>query len=405
MIASLQWIMRSCLLVLIAPLVGISAAAAQSSDCADSVDLAHAFSSGATWSLCASVDDEHGLQVTNVLYRAPGNFDRQVLHTAHLSQLLLHYHDSALPEAQINAQDSEQNTARKSLPLSMNSNNCAGELVFTNPELPEPHLCTRIKNNHILAKFAQRPSLQSESWELLSAFERDSLTWTVSITFTEDGQIVPGVTLSGRATRTSNDERYSQAIDESVEGITRASILSTWRLVFALDTEAADRVEQFEFPLRVEQGNRRPLQMSTIETETLTKVNRENFRGWRVLDGSGAGYYLDPANSGFSYRNQSMNWAQFDVAVTRYRECERHALFNKVTDDAIDGTAENCGSNLDDFVDGEPMQGAQPVIWYSQTRSFRPSREDWPVISNVHLSFNLMPFDWTPSSPFEVIDQ
>ena len=100
-----------------------------------------------------------------------------------------------------------------------------------------------------------------------------------------------------------------------------------------------------------------------------------------------------------------MNWAQFDIAVTRYKECERHALFNKAIVYASQADSPDCGDNLDDFVDGETMQDAQPVIWYSQTRSFRPSQEDWPVISNIHLSFNLMPFDWTASSPFEVIDQ
>ena len=69
----------------------------------------------------------------------------------------------------------------------------------------------------------------------------------MSITFTEDGQIVPGVTLSGHATRTGNDERYAQALDGGADQISRATLLSTWRFIFALDTDAADRVEQFEF--------------------------------------------------------------------------------------------------------------------------------------------------------------
>ena len=44
------------------------------------------------------------------------------------------------------------------------------------------------------------------------------------------------------------------------------------------------------------------------------------------------------------------------------------------------------------------------VLWFSQSRTFNPGDEDWPVISNFHQSFALSPFDWNPASPFEVIE-
>ena len=373
--------------------------------CAQGVEIGHAFPSGATWSLCAEIDDDHGLEVSQVYYRAPGNFSRQVLQTAHVGQILLHYHDRRLPDAQIQAAQSLRDSVRDSHPIAMNTQNCSGDLVTTDASVNIPYVCARLKNNRTLAKYAQRPSLHSESWQLASAISRNSLIWTISINFTEDGQIEPAVTLSGRATRTGSDPRFSETLDPVADPLTRATLLSTWRLVFALDTDANDRVEQFEFPLRPDQGNRRPMQVTRIDTEALRQVHREHFRGWRVVDDNGSGYYLDPANSGFSYRNMQMNWAQFDLAVTRFRECERHALFNVYNEDAANHSTDACGRNLDEFVDGESMVDATAVIWYSLSRSFRPSLEDWPVISNVHLSFQLTPFDWTPSSPFEVFGE
>lgn len=370
---------------------------AEQHGCINQLALQHTFDTGAAWSLCASVSDVHGLTINSVHYRAPGDSNRSVLSELYLGQLLLHYHDNPTAEPQITPTGSASDSTSHISSIVFNENTCNGELisVSTHPS----SLCIRVKNNRILAKYAQRPSLQSQSWEIASAFTREALTWTVAVTFAEDGQIRPSVSLSGRAMRTGPDSRYSQSLPINSQPLTRASVLATWRLHFDLDTRAIDRVEQFEFPLDVTHGNRRPQQLLPIDTETLRHVHRENFRGWRIVDVSGAGYYLDPANSGFSYTNPTMHWAQFDFAVTRLDACEKHALLN------IDASGNRpCGTSLDDFINGESLHDAQPVLWYSLSRIFNPSLEDWPVISDLRMTFDLLPFDWTASSPFELIE-
>jgi Cu2+-containing amine oxidase len=121
------------------------------------------------------------------------------------------------------------------------------------------------------------------------------------------------------------------------------------------------------------------------------------------VDSSGAGYYLDPANNGFSYRNDTMNWTMADGAITAYDECERYALRNSSNGLVSSPTvpASDCGNSLDDFVDNQSLQDVQPVIWYSQSRTLDPRIEDWPVIRDLRMSFDLLPFDWTAASPFE----
>jgi len=397
---------------------------AQQNDCTNAVALQHSFSSGASWSLCAAVNNDHGLTVSSVYYRAPGDSSRSVLAELHLGQLLLHYHDATEAEPQIRppqplriqpsinatrqlelstaqelrvlTYDDLQDDAQTIEPVRFTERSCNGERLGADSQ-PDT-ICAITKNNRTLAKYAQRPSLNSQSWELASAFARDALIWTSAVTFTEDGQIRPAVSLSGRASRSNTDTRYAATLPLPIDPLTRATVFATWRMVFNLDTDAADKIEQFDFPLDNQSGNRRPMQVSPIITETLRRVDRQTFRGWRMVDGSGAGYYLDPSNNGFSYSSRSENWAQFDMAFSRLATCERYALLN------INDVSINCGTGLDDFVNGESLIDAVPVVWYSQMRNMDLTLEDWPVISELALSFDLLPFDWTASSPFELIE-
>lgn len=383
--------LSTLVLVLLTSLLTTHNVRAAISDCGDATLLEQSFSSGAAWALCAYVDEHHALEVTSVHYRAPGGILRSVLDHAHIGQILMHYHDEAEPRAQIIADS-------LSRLLTMNTNSCAGTPLSINSDVAT--LCSRILDNRVLAKYAQRPSLQSQRWELSSAVQRDGLVWAVSLSFTEDGQITPAVTLSGRARQTLTSPAFTATLPANNRYLARASVLATWRLVFNLDDNAFDSVQQFDFPLSVTLGNRRPMQVSELDTEVFTTVERDSFRGWRIADSSGTGYYLDPSNSGFNSIGSGYNWARFDVALTKHVPCERYALNNQTI---VDETT-TCGASLDDFVNGESLENAHPVLWFSQSRTFNPTNEDWPAISNFHQSFTLIPYDWTPTSPFEVIE-
>ncbi|ASJ72908.1 hypothetical protein IMCC3135_14115 [Granulosicoccus antarcticus IMCC3135] len=371
---------------------------AQEGECDSGRRIEHAFQSGATWSLCANVEEAHGLTISSASYRAPGDTLRSVIQEAHLGQLLLHYHDSTQPEVQIDPSLYQNNDDDSSDLLSMNTSNCEGQVLDVPGRIAV--ICSRIKDNGILAKYAQRPSIQSDSLELSSAFQRDTLTWTSSFTFAEDGQVRPAISLSGRASHTQPDPRFGQSIPADTQALTRATLFTTWRLLFNLDTPGIDRIEQFDFPLRSLEGNRRPMQVTALDTEQFLTVDRGNFRGWRIVDTTGAGYYLDPANNGFNYSNKTMPWAAADAAITAYDACERHAS-NNLGESSSSSSTTNCGSSLDNFVNAQSLQGVQPVLWYSQSRTLDPRAEDWPVIRDLILGFDLLPFDWTAASPFE----
>ena len=401
------------LLVLSICLWGIASHAHAASECIGTEALEQAFSSGASWSLCASVSEAHGLEVSEVYYRAPGDASRSVLLQAQVGQILLHYHNEEAPLPQVGDADAGRL-------ITMRPDSCDGALLLDNGT--GPTLCSRILDNRLLSKYEQRPGLQSERWELVSAIERDGLVWAISIGLSEDGQITPAVSLSGRMREASArsaetnaetsanqdpdqsaaDERFVALLPENERYLPRATVLTNWRVVFDLDTPAVDSIQQLDFALNVALGNRRPMTTGDISNESFATVERETFRSWRVIDSTGASYLLDPSNSGFSYVGSPYNWARFDVAFTQYKPCERYASDNLQS--ASDDDQTTCGDSLDDFISGETLSQTHPVLWFSQSRTISPTDEHWPVVSNFYQSFTLLPFDWSAASPFEVIE-
>jgi len=384
--------------VLLLPALSSLSVQAAVAGCDGALPLEHVFDSGAAWELCVEVDERHGIELRNIHYRAPGDTLRSVLKQLHVAQIMMHYHDESDARPQLgNADDGRL--------LPMTAQQCNGDRLPSNSgdaDQNEATLCARVGDNRVLAKFAQRPALHSERWVLRSALQRNSLVWSTSVALSEDGQITPAVRLSGRAREANSNvsTRYTTSPDDGNTQLVRATVLNTWRMVFNLDDGAFDKVQQFDFPLLEEFGNRRPMQLSNIDSERFGVVDRELFRAWRVLDTTGSGYYLDPSNSGFSYTGGKLNWTRFDVGFSRYKNCERYA-FNNTTHDP---EARSCGASLDDYINAESLTDAHPVMWYSQSHTFNPTREDWPVIRNFKQSFTLLPFDWTPASPFEVVE-
>lgn len=366
-----------------------SVAIAADGSCDNGRQLTHTFDSGAAWTACAQLDQRHGLELTDIAYRAPADISRPVLNSLHLGQLLLHYHEDSEAFALVDA-TGLGGTANRIL----NSAGCSGELLSIGER--QPQLCAVTRATGLLAKYNMHRGTQGEAWHVFSVSQRGAHTWQIGVVLGEDGRITPQVSLSGRIQRTTGNPLYGVQVDNSERYASRATIVANWRLDFALDTDAGHAVvEEYEFMLDPALGNRRPMQVHQHVTEALRKVERKRFRGWRIRDTDGRGYYLDPQDAGYAYISRQTNWAQFDLAITRRNPCERHALLNS-------STTPGCGASLDDFINGESLVDQSPVLWYSQTRSWHPRREDLPAIASVDTRFDLLPFDWTAASPFEV---
>lgn len=366
-------------------------------DCQSGTELGHTFDSGASWSFCAVLDDDHALELQELHYQAPGDTSRKVMQHLHLGQVLLHQHDQTQPESLIGA-----NQLGGSALKTLNESVCDGELHTLNQ--PSAKLCSSVRPTGLLAKYSMRPGLQGEQYQLFSVSSYQGLTFKIMMGLGEDGRITPSVTLSGRSSSIGTDAPFGNALrnpltEQPMFGAA-LSVLYTWRMVFTLNGDQRnDLVDEFNFKLDPTLGSRRPMSVTTLATETLRKIDRDAFRGWRIRDVDGRGYYLDPQNSGYSYTDQSNNWAQFDVALTAFNACERHT---RIDDRYVGSEIAECIGSLDTFVNGDSMNDTKPVLWYSLSRVHRPSTEDYPIIGSIVSDFELIPFDWTPTSPFEV---
>lgn len=356
----------------------------------------HEFDSGARWDLCWHIDDQAGLTISNIHYGAPAEASVKLMERAALAQILFKYDEDLTAEHILST--SGLGGSNHQAP---NTSTCpTGEIqLATN----DSGLCTRQRDKNTLTSVRRSVALRRHELSLHAFSKVGAKTYEQVWRFSEDGQIIPAIRVSGELDRFTNKTQYGTAITESGPLAANASLLFTWRLDFNIgDTPNNDIVEEVEFIPHVSNVVRRSITTTPLNSESFNKVHRTQFRGWLVRDAdlsagtSGTtrmGYYLDPQSSGFDYVSRRNNWALFDFSVTRKQECEKLASGNALS-------KPDCGNSLDQFVNGESLVNEDPVVWFSLARQFIPKSEDYPAITTREASFKLIPFDWSASTPF-----
>jgi hypothetical protein len=139
-----------------------------------------------------------------------------------------------------------------------------------------------------------------------------------------------------------------------------------WRLDFDIETAGNNRVEQrhlrflpaepdaftlADFVHRPYWGERFAIDWSTVPTER--RMGRGLFSAWRVTNrASGRGYVVYP---GINDGHADTGFGVGDVWALRYRASEDH--------DPRPGAGD--AAHIDDFVNGEAIDGADVVLWYA----------------------------------------
>jgi len=358
--------------------------------------IEHTFDSGASWTLCAHIDRQAGLTISQLHYGAPNEQKIKVLETAALGQILFKYDEDISARhwlAEFGLGGDNHIQANQSL--------CpTGDMI---PLATNEQLCTEVRDLNNLTSLRKsvslrRRALSLHAWSGVGAY-RIEQAWQ----FTEDGNINPTVRLGGVLNRFTKNVRFGSDIGLDGALAANASMLFTWKLDFNINnTPTNDIVEEVEFVPFVTDVVRRTISLKRLQTESLHNVNRRRFRGWLVKDeniSSGPdfdtriGYLLDPQSSGYSHTSRTDNWSLFDMALTRRVPCEQLASGNATHQ-------RDCGDDLDDFINGESLVAADPVMWFSLARQFIAKSEDYPAINTRSASFSLIPFDWSSSTPF-----
>lgn len=362
----------------------------------DPTAFSHQFDSGARWDLCWQIDEQAGLTLSNIHYGAPAEASVKLMERASLAQILFKYDEDISTEHILSTSG-----LGGSNHVPANSVNCpAGNRHVTTDD---SGICTRLRDLNTMTSVRRSVALRRHELSL-HAFSKVGAKMVEQVwRFSEDGQITPAVRISGELDRFTNKTQYGTSISETGPLAANASLLFTWRLDFNIgDTPNNDIVEQVEFVPHISNVVRRTITTTPLNSESFNKVHRTQFRGWLVRDAdlsagsTGAtrmGYYLDPQSSGFDFVSRHNNWALFDLSVTRSQPCEKLASKNTLSQP-------NCADSLDQFINGESLINQNPVIWFSLARQLLPKSEDYPAMTTREVSFKLIPFDWSASTPF-----
>lgn len=396
---------RHCLLALLLitplPALAITCPDTSATTTAEPTAFSHRFDSGAQWDFCWHIDEQAGLTLTHLHYAPPAEPSVKLMESASLAQILFKY-DEDLNASHILSSHGLGGANH----IAPNANNCpSGSNQLNNNGFG---LCQRVRDLNTLTSVRRSAALRRHELSLHALSNAGAQVFEQVWRFSEDGQITPTVRMGGELNRFTRDPQYGSNIAGTGPLAANASLLFTWRLDFNIgETPNNDIVEQIEFVPHVSNVVRRSLTTTVLNTESFHKVHRTQFRGWLIRDAdlsagtnniTRMGYYLDPQSSGFDYISRRDNWSLFDLSVTRANACEQ--LASKNISDQPD-----CGTSLDQFVNGESLTNQNPVVWFSLARQFIPKSEDYPSIATREASFKLIPFDWSASTPFTPLAQ
>lgn len=391
--------MKKLILVVACLLFSLSAKA---NDCREGISntLELPFESGASWQLCWSIHEHSGLVLEDVFYAAPGNTALQVLQSASVAQVSIKYDEDT---------DSTRLLSEFGLGgnhyIKPSADDCHAGQLQTNDN---HQICITSRYRNLMTKVRGGESFGRSEFTLESRSEIGGSIYKQTWNLSEDGEITPSITYSGRLTRFTTDSRFGVAVHEQLPLAATATILVNWRLDFNINgTPDNDLIDEIEFQPGILNKASRSMQVTPLRHEAARSVLRENFRGWRISDESFSsgtntnvtriGYYLDPQTSGYSTGGIQTPWSQFDFFVTRNKPCERLSSGNQ-------SIHPECVNDLSAYVNEESLEHQDPVIWFSVARHFVPDENDYPVINEFELDFTVVPFDWSAHSPFSPPD-
>lgn len=345
------------------------------------------------WQLCWAVSPQEGVVLSDLSYMTPTGYQQKVLKQINLAQIQVAADDGSV-RAHLVTQIGLGNTLR-----TLQSADCpSGTLLAFNGV---NRLCQQVVNRSYVFKDY---SSQKQGYALLltGVYHLGEQSYIVQWQLHDDGTIVPRVGESGQLPFIGSNPAFGAPLNAANN---RIGIGFTnnyfWRLHFDLGGNGSDLVEELE-ARPINSRAQKQLYLTPLTTEQGRVVNPDYKRSWRIRDTSlknsdnhFISYHLEPMQTGYDYVGTSAEpWASNDIFFTRYNACEKYATQNPTTG--------GCAADVSAFVNGESINGADLVVWYSLTNHVLPRDEDEAYRPTRWHSFVLYPRDFTATSPIAV---
>ena len=376
-------------------LFGWSSNAAAAEFCEDQYYINKTLPNGATWDMCWTQDDKQGIRYHHVFYQPKDEPRRMVLYDASIAQIHVPYDDNGARYHDV----SDFGLGADNL-VNLRENECkSGEFGYYNGKAA---VCQQVIKGD--AAFRNGSDVKTQNYlKLFSISDVGEYLYSSEWEFHEDGRILPAIQATGSLQRFGNvdKEQHGWLMANDSEGSVGLSHMHNffWRLDFDIDqTGNNDTVQEINYS---DYAGKRFRELTTFTTEAARPVNPDSMRSWLVKDantlnnkGHNIGYELRLSQAGQREIGPSFEPFTFnDFFVSKSKTCERVASHNKrvYTDCSTD--------NLNEFVDGESIQGQDIVTWVGVSFYHMPRSEDSPYMDAHESTFEIIPRDWHASNP------
>lgn len=376
-------------------------------DCGDGELVSQEMSSGATWSMCWSVDPKRGLELTDIHLAPPGADPVSVIASLSISQLEVPYDTgerltSDITEAGFGGSKMQ----------TLDEESCAGDRLGADiPNVGDgtygktPHrevLCSELVDGGIAyhASDVAAPAVgRRTDWQLSSVSRVGWYEYVSQYVFAADGTIRVRLGATGDLSpvdHTDGDHGWPIGPGETAHAASH-SHNAVWRVHWALGGPGGMAVEQYDAEPTGEHGERSPIvRGGTAPIERPATAEWVDRRWWRVLapevrnaDDHPISYQIDlERTDSFTFVEDHEHGAAdgYDVAFTNADECQIFATRNRGT----------CGAGVPEFVSrgsDEPLDDV--VSWVAVGFHHVPRDEEQSPMELHWQGFSLLPRDFT----------
>jgi len=239
--------------------------------------------------------------------------------------------------------------------------------------------------------------------------------YQVNYVFRQDGSMavetnLTGIMLAKGTARTAETGGHdstatSHLVAPNVAAVNHQHFFS-FRLDVDIDGATNNRFLQCDtVPVLSDAGNAFAMQEKRFATEGFSDLNFATSRNWRIVNpgkpnrlGVPGGYSLLPGENAFpltganSDARREAGFTEHAVWVTKFQADQLYGAGD------FPSQAEN-PTGLQDYVNGESIDGEDLVVWYTLGITHIPRPEDWPVMPVHRASFNLIPTGFFNQNP------
>ena len=361
------------------------------------------FTAGTQWTLCWELRQREGLVIQGADYKDRGGISRRVLFRGSIAELHVPYHPGAPRFLDVTIHSAGLGASA----LTLAGAECAGTLV-------DPKICREIHD-------------RGYAWKSGSLFQRgQEVTYWISSqlgqynyitlwTFRDDGSFEPGIGLTGRIQILRTGAAYApfgsrvnaQAAATPEFGINHMHNVY-WRLDIDINdgaNDAIDRITQSQHTGSSPEPGAACAVVGTCQSNQVTRLTTETverlapFKTWHQIDrgvfnadGRPIGYEIIPKGNQLWTGPSSEPWAAGELYVTSINDCELFAVNNNNPT-----MNPGCGSeapNVQAMVSGEPLVGADLVLWYNAHYQHVTRDEDQLNMPIDYMGLELKPRSW-----------